>query len=404
MSAKVLYHLIGARGYTVETVQEYNGALYLWVRRDGGAPCCPACGSRDGYGRGHDTRCFRTLPIGARRVFLVWPVPRIECARCGRIHQSTGPLAEPRRRVTRAFVRYVLQLLRFGTVQDVARHLQVGWDLVKEIHQRHLHRSFSKPKLKHLREIAIDEFHVGKGQRYRTLVLDLRSGAVVFVGFGKGADALKPFWKRLHASHAKVRAVAMDMSWAYIDAVRDHLPHATIVFDRFHLVKLAHEKLTQLRRELYHECTTRMHKQVLKGTRWLLLKNPEHLDERRRERDRLDEALQLNQPLATAYYLKEDLRQIWEQPDKARARRFLKDWIARAECTGIRLLQQLAKTVATHRESILAWYDCRISTSPLEGIINKIQTLKRKHYGFRDNQYFMLRILALHESRYELVG
>jgi transposase len=153
------------------------------------------------------------------------------------------------------------------TIRDVAAHLGVGWDLVKDIQKRDLSRRYARPKLKHLRRIAIDEIAVAKGHRYMTVVLDLDSGAVVFVGDGKGADALKPFWKRLRPSGAKIEAVAMDMSAAYRGAVSTHLPGATIVFDRFHVVKLFNEKLSGPRRALHREATDVMQKKVLKGTR-----------------------------------------------------------------------------------------------------------------------------------------
>src|SRR5262249_15625353 len=160
---------------------------------------------------------------------------------------------------------------------------------------------------------AIDEIAIAKGHRYVTVVLDLLSGAVVFVGDGKGVDALKPFWRRLRAARAKIKAVATDMSKAYIRAVRDHLPKAVHVFDHFHVIKLFNDKLSAFRRALYAQLTSEPERKILKGTRWLLLKNPENLDPDKNERERLDEALQLNAPLATAYYLKEDLRQIWLQ-------------------------------------------------------------------------------------------
>src|SRR5258708_22485172 len=105
------------------------------------------------------------------------------------------------------------------TIRDVALHLSVGWDTIKEIQKRDLSRRYAKPKLKGLRRIAIDEIAVAKGHRYLTVVLDLETGAVVFVGDGKGGDALKPFWKRLRRCQAKVEAVAMDMSPAYHAAV-----------------------------------------------------------------------------------------------------------------------------------------------------------------------------------------
>ena len=154
----------------------------------------------------------------------------------------------------------------------------------------------------------------------------------------------------------------------------------------------------------YHEATDRLHKDVLKGTRWLLLKNPENLDPERSERERLDEALRLNQPLATAYYMKEDLRQIWEQRDKATATLVLEDWIRRADQSGIKMLNQFAATLGAHRTGILAHYDYPISTGPLEGTNNKIQTLQRQAYGFRDHEFFKLKIYALHKTKYALVG
>ena len=151
---------------------------------------------------------------------------------------------------------------------------------------------------------------------------------VVHVGHGKGGDALVDFWKRLRRCGAKIEAVATDMSPAYIDAVTTHLPDAVLVFDRFHVMKLFNEKLSDLRRELYRTAKDGLEKNVLKGTRWLLLKRPENLDASRNEHERLEEALRLNAPLATAYYLKEELGEFWEQDDQEEAEAFLLDWIA----------------------------------------------------------------------------
>jgi transposase len=312
--------------------------------------------------------------------------------------------ADPRRRYTRAFARYVLQLSRHMTIKHVAEHLGAGWDTVKEIQRTHLERHYARPPLKHLRKLAIDEIATRKGHVYMTVVLDLETGVVVFVGDGKGADSLLPFWKRLRASRARIQAVAIDMSEAYIKAVEEHLPDADLVFDRFHIVKLLNDKLTQLRRELYREAKDKLHKDVLKGTRWLLLKHPENLDESRDEKARLEEALQLNVSLSTGYYLKDDLRQLWEQPHRTAARNFVTSWYLRAMQSGIRVLQQFARTLAGGLFGIMNWFRHPISTSPLEGVNNKIKTMKRQAYGFRDQEFFKLKIYALHETKYALVG
>ena len=404
MSTSLLYHAWGIRGYEYESTSYVVGEVLFMIRQPRVKLRCPRCGTADVSARGVTPRVFRSLPIGGRPVRIGLDVPRVHCPKCEITRQVRIGFAEERRQHTRAFARYAVELTRWMTVQDVARHLQVSWDLIKSLKKADLARRFRQPKLRHLKHLAIDEICIGRGHRYRTLVLDLDSGAIVFVGEGKGAAALTPFWKRLKSSAARIRAVAVDMSPAFTRAVTENLPDAWLVYDRFHVVKLFNEKLSDLRRELYREATTLLHKKVLKGTRWLLLRNPENLDDAKGERRRLEDALKLNESLALAYYLKEDLRQFWEQNDWATASRFLTRWIRKAEASGIRILQDFAKTLAIHRRGLLAWYYYRISTGPLEGTNNKIRALTRQAYGFRDIEYFILQLYALHETRYQLVG
>jgi transposase len=404
MSTSLLYHAFGIRGYYYTRTDYHDGQTIFTIRQEPETCRCSACGSPQVLSRGHVERRFRAVPIGRRATFVALPIPRVECRACGVVRQVKVPFADPRRSYTKSFERYALELGRRMTIRDVAMHLDVSWDVIKDIQKRDLSRRYSKPKLKHLRRLAIDEIAIAKGHRYLTVVLDLDSGAVVFVGDGKGAVALKPFWKRLRPSRARIEAVAMDRSAAYRGAVSTHLPEAKIVFDRFHVMKLFNEKLSDLRRALHREATDVMQKEVLKGTRWLLLKAAENLDEKKDEKARLEEALALNESLAVAYSLKEDLRQFWEQPGKKFGTLFLDGWIRRAESSGIKMLQQMARTLAAHRSGLLAYYDVMITSGPMEGTNNKIKTMKRQAYGFRDKEFFKLKILAIHETRYELVG
>lgn len=404
MSTSLLYHGFGIRGYVYVNTHYEQGRVIFTVRATEQELRCSACGSLRVVRRGTYPRRYRSLPIGRHPVQIRLDVPRVDCMDCGAVRQIRVGFAEFRRSYTKAFERHVLELSRHMTMQAVARHLQIGWDAVKDIQKRYLGRKFARIALKHLRQIAIDEIAVGRGHRYVTVVLDLQTGAVVFVGDGKGGDALKPFWKRLKAARARVEAVAMDMSPAFISAVLEHLPDAEIVFDHFHVIKLYNDKLSDLRRDLYRETTEKLHKDVLKGTRWLLLKNPENLQDALQETRRLNQALRLNQPLATAYYMKEDLRRIWEQPDKASAKRILDSWVTRAQSSGITMLIKFSALIAGYRRQILAYYDYRISTGPLEGTNTKIRVMQRQAYGFRDAHFFKLKIYALHETRLELIG
>ena len=274
------------------------GCIHLYVRPKEHLARCPCCKSRNVIRRGRHERWLRIVPIGLKPVWLRVDVPRVQCRECGCTRRIDMGIAERRRWYTRAFERFALALPRMATMLDVSWLLGIGRDGVKAIFKRHLRRRFGAPRLSRLRCIAIDEISVRKGQKYLTLVMNLHSGAVVFVGDGRGAEALNPFWERLKRSRAKLRAVAMDMSTAYINAVQKNLPGAPLVFDHFHVVKLMNERLTEIHRKLHHELSSRMGKSVLKGSRWLLLKNPENLCQERNEPDRLCEASRLNEPLA----------------------------------------------------------------------------------------------------------
>lgn len=316
MSTSLLYHQYGLHGYDYVSTKYVLGEVHFHATPKADLLVCPCCRGRQVKRRGRYDRKLRLPSFGRKRVYLFVKVPRIECLACGVIRLIELKIAESRRFYTKSFERLVVECGRMMTIQNVARFLRIGWDTVKDIVKRNLLKRFAKPKLGHLRRLAIDEISVAKGHKYLTVVLDLDSGAVVFVGDGKGAEALRPFWKRLRQARAKV---ATDMSPAYIASVLENRPEAALVFDHFHVVKLMNEQLSDLRRRLHQELTDVLAKRVLKGSRWLLVKRPENLKVKANEKQRLQEALELNAPLATAYYMKEDLRQIWNQPDKQTA-------------------------------------------------------------------------------------
>lgn len=176
-----------------------------------------------------------------------------------------------------------------------------------------------------------------------------------------------------------------------------------LVFDHFHVVKLMNDTLDKLRRQAYNQEADLMKRKVLKGARWLLLCNGEDIYDSC-HRNRLENALEMNAPLMKGYYLKESLREIWMQVTKEQAEQVLKDWVKQAQDSKVPLLQKFAMTLLAHRSGILSWYEHHISTGKIEGINNKIKTMKRQAYGYRDEKFFELKILSLHDKNYAFVG
>ena len=277
MSTSFLYHAFGLRGYEYVHQQFVGGSILFRIRPKAKLVCCSMCKSRRVTRRGVTERRLRTLPIGFKPVWLLVETPRVQCLACGCLRHIRLDIAAPKRRHTHAFERFILALTKVMTLKDVSRLTGIGWDGVKDILKRHLARRYAKPSLGKLRYIAIDEISAKKGHKYLTLVMDLESGAVVFVGDGKGAKALVPFWRTLHRTRATILAVSTDMSAAYISSVLQNLPGVPLVFDHFHVVKLMNDALTEIRRSLYRDLRDNMKRDVLKGSRWILLKNSESL-------------------------------------------------------------------------------------------------------------------------------
>jgi len=287
------------------------------------------------------------------------------------------------------------------TLSDVAELTLLSWDTVKAIVKTRLARDYGKPLLKGVRYLGIDEIHVGKKGRFYTIVIDLEDGRILWVKPGRGGAALRGFWRRLRLAKVKIRAVATDMSAAYWSAVLEHLPDAALVFDKFHVIKLMNERLDDLRRQMVREAEGPL-KLRIKGTRFLLLRNLENVQEE--QIPKLERALQLNEPLFLGWYLKEELRELWNQPSRRKMAAFLKDWCAKAQETAIGQLIKMAKTLRTHAAGILAYARHPITSGRLEGINNKIKTLTKRSYGFHDQNFFILKLLSLHHSKYKLLG
>ena len=404
MSTSFLYHALGLSDYDYVSQNFLAGSTIFHVRPKWRLVRCPVCKSKAVIRKGCCIRRLRTVPIGRKPIWLHVEIPRIFCPECNCVRQINIVIAQPRKSYTRSFARFVIALSRLMTLKDIAAFLNVSWDLVKDIVKSRLARLFSNPSLRNTRYIAIDEISVKKGHKYITIVLDLEIGNVLFVGDGKGADALIPFWQRVRKNKCQIIAVSTDLGHAYISATLENLPGVPLVFDKFHVVKLMNDALTETRRGLYRELKDVMRKDVLKGSRWILLKNPANLSAEHNEEARLKEALELNAPLATAYYMKEDLRQFWEQADKKTAEEVIDDWVERARKSGIGPLMKIGNTIAAYKFGILNWYDHPVSSGRLEGTNNKIKVLKRMAYGYRDLEFFKLRIMAIHEAKYAFTG
>lgn len=403
MRVSFLYHAFGVREQECSGVRYEDKRIILQLQTREEKLRCPCCKSKDIICSGSHIRTIRSVPLGSKEILLEMKFQRIGCKSCGCIRQENVHFVTGKQRYSSKFKKLVVELSRIGTIKDVANHLHVSWDTVKEIQKNYLYRHYNNPDFSGVRYIGIDEFAVAKGHVYKTIVVDLETSRIIYIGDGKGMDALDDFWKKVQKTGIQIEAVATDLSPAFIASVMSNAPDAVLVFDHFHVVKLMNDSLDELRRSLYREEKDLNKRKVLKGTRWLLLCNGKDMNDEKCK-NRLENALELNEPLMKAYYLKESLREIWMQTDKKKGEEVLDKWLEQAYQAKIPILTKFANTLKAHRWGILNWYDHHISTAKLEGINNKIKTMKRQAYGYRDQKFFELKILGLHDKKYAFVG
>jgi len=345
----------------------------------------------------HDrvVRWIRDLPIFEVATLLKLYRRRVYCPKCGPQLERLDWL-ERYSRVTRRLAESVSRLCQHLPVKQVAEFYQLSWDQVKAIDKQSLKQRFDRVELSDVKLIVLDEFALHKGHRYATVVVEPGSKRVLWVGSGHSRASLRPFFKQLGQTGCRrLQAVAMDMNGAYEQEVRAHCPKARIVFDLFHVIaKYSREVINRVRinetHRLKHDPSGR---RLIKGSRWLLLRNPENIS-RQQDRIRLEELLAANHNLLTVYLLKDDLKQLWSLRSAWKARRLWKQWQARAMESGLAPLIKFAQRLRPYISGIIAHCRWPLHTSLLEGINNKIKVIKRMVYGFRDSEYFFLKIKA----------
>jgi transposase len=280
-------------------------------------------------------------------------------------------------------------------VQAVAGFYALGWHTVKALDKARLRAELAEPDWASIRYLAMDEFALHKGHRYATVVVEPTRRQVLWVGEGRSRESARAFFEQLPEGVCdRIEAVAIDMTTAYELEIRAHCPRAEVVYDLFHVVaKYGREVIDRVRVDEANRLREdRRTRRVVKSSRWLLLRNRSALDDE--QAVRLEELLAANQALLTVYLLRDELKRLWFYRHQGWAQRAWRQWYQQA-CDGrIAPLRRFAERLKPYLHGIIARCRHRLNTSVVEGINNTIKVIKRRAYGYRDQEYFFLKIRA----------
>lgn len=316
----------------------------------------------------------------------------MRCDNCGLV-ETTIALARPHARATKRLERRLFTLTRDTTVAGVARLLELDWHAVKDAEVRHIRGLLRKRKLDGIERIGFDEVSYLRRHRYLTLVTDIDHRRVIYVTQNRDGNAVRRFLKWFGPTRCKALRVAVtDMHDPYVSVLRKRLPHVALVYDHFHVSKVIHNALDELRRRVQRELPAADRKRI-KGKRYVLLRAKEELSAR--QRVTLDELLEANADLTAGYILKEAFRDVFRARTRAAGARRLASWEEQVKEAAVPELIDALATITRRRDGILNFFEHHVANGMAEGFNNVVGTIRKQAYGFRDREYLRLKILRI---------
>jgi transposase len=378
-ASTLLRRTLGVTGLVVEDFAFAEAGLIVRVRPRWSVPRCGECGLRaSGYDRAAPRR-WRHLGIGRLRIWLEYAPRRVECAKCG-VKTEKVPWAAHRSRFTWDFEELVAYLAQVTDQTKVTELLGISWRSVGEIVSRVVARRLDPKRLDGLKRIGIDEFGYRRRHHYLTTVVDHDRRRVVWAAPGRSAETLGRFFAELGLERTRsIETITIDMAGGYMKAIEELAPEAEVVFDRFHVQRLASDALDEVRRSEARDLDATAG-QAIKHSRYALLKRPWNLE--RREKEKLSVLQKTNASLYRAYLLKETLAEALDYRQPGHASRAVQDWLGWASRSKLKPFVKAARTIRKHFDGIVAYFQERLTNGIVEGFNNKLRMIARRAFGF----------------------
>jgi transposase len=343
---------------------------------------CPNCGRRGKIVRTRpELRRWRDIPVCGWTVWLLYYPREIHCPTHGRCLEAIS-WADDYARTTYRYEYMILRYCQLMTQKAAAQLLKVSQSTLSDQLHRVIQRLRSGHRIRGLKTLGVDEISYCKGHKYATLVYDLDRSVVVWVGEGKGRETIDKFFNSMLSAYQKrqITSASCDMSEAYIGAIKRHCPNATLVLDRFHIVKALNAAVDEVRKEQWREANIDDRK-ALKGLRWLLYR---HSSTRSQEDTRTLKALEkANNRIYRAWRLKDEFERFWEYNAPWAAERFLKSWMTSTLRSRLDPLKKFVGTLRKHYDGVMAFIGTRLTNAIGEGLNRIVKIVKNRASGFR---------------------
>jgi len=396
---------LGWPGYRVyrSEINEDAKTLKLWVRRKRGNQkwVCSGCGRRVTAIHEIYEREVRDLSCFAYTTTVVIELYRVRCPDCGvkaeRVEQlpSKAPFSK-------RFEDAVGQACEGASARMVAHRLGLAASTVRAIDQRYLERWRQSRRMPVLRQMGVDEIHLGKKQKFLTVVSNLETGEPLWFGRERKQETLDGFFRTEMSAmqRSRITAACVDMWEPFTKSILQWAPQAKIVYDKFHVLQHANRAVDEVRRTEFFR-KGRQTREMVKGKRWLLLTRWTNLD--RGKRGILNELFRLNWRILKAYLLKESLERLWNYHYEKAALNYLNRWIDQLKWQRLKPFEDLAAMLLRHQEGILNYCRTKVPLGVVEAVNANIKALLRRGRGYSNLRYLLLKAQRMAVLKTEFV-
>jgi transposase len=385
---EALKELYNFEGFCFNDILKEKSMVIIKQKKKLTTGTCPICNKKKRKVIEIRERLIRDENISRKKCFILLKTYRIICKGCYRGMEKLDFIL-PGERFTEKFANHIYELCEKMTLKDAAKECMINWRTAKRIDKKKLKERFKDLKRVSPKRIGIDEIAHEKGHKYLTIVRDLDKG-VIWVGIGRKKETLDEFFKELGEKKCKnIYVAVIDMWDPYIKSIKENT-NADIIFDKFHVAKKINEVVDEIRKKEFSKAS-KEERINMKHKRFLLLYRNKNLD--KEQKKNLNELMKQNKKLYESYLLKEQILGIFDRRQENIALERLKSWEKNVKKVKIGEFSKLLKTLKRYKYGIENYFRHHVTNGASEGYNNKINIIKRRAYGFKDLEYFKLKIL-----------